>query len=51
MSQYDNIIELRKYKHLTAKERYKIEILLKEGLKPYEMHNEWEEGPGQLKEK
>ncbi len=37
MSQYDNIIELRKYKHLTAKERYKIEILLKEGLKPYEI--------------
>lgn len=37
MSQYNNTLELRKYKHLTEKERYKIEILLKEGFKPVEI--------------
>jgi IS30 family transposase len=37
MSQYNNISESRKYKHLNEKERYKIEILLKEGFKPYEI--------------
>ncbi len=37
MSQYNNNAELRKYKHLTEKERYRIEILLKEGLKPREI--------------
>lgn len=34
MSQYNNTSELRKYKHLKERERYKIEILLKEGLAP-----------------
>lgn len=37
MSQYNNISESRKYKHLNEKERYRIEILLKEGFKPYEI--------------
>lgn len=37
MSQYNNTSELRKYKHLKERERYKIEILLKEGLKPIEI--------------
>jgi DNA-binding NarL/FixJ family response regulator len=37
MSQYNNTAELRKNKHLTIKERYTIEILLKEGLKPIEI--------------
>lgn len=37
MSQYNNILECRKNKHLTEKERYTIEILLKEKLKPYEI--------------
>lgn len=39
MSQINNTIESRKYKHLTARERYKIEIFLKEGLKPFEIAN------------
>lgn len=37
MSQVNNIIQMRKFKHLTEKERYQIEILLKEKLKPYEI--------------
>ena len=37
MSQYNNTLESRKFKHLTERERYKIEILLKEGLKPFEI--------------
>jgi len=37
MSQYNNTLEIRKYKHLTAKERYRIEILLKEKFKPFEI--------------
>lgn len=37
MSQYNNTAKLRKYKHLTVRERYKIEILLKERLKPFEI--------------
>jgi len=37
MSQDNNIAESRKYKHLSGRERYKIEILLKEGLKPFEI--------------
>ena len=37
MSQDNNTVELRKYKHLSERERYKIEILLKEGLKPFEI--------------
>lgn len=37
MSQYNNTIESRKNKHLNLKERYKIEILLKEGLRPLEI--------------
>ena len=37
MNQYNNTLELRKYKHLKERERYKIEILLKEGLKPIEI--------------
>lgn len=37
MSQCNNISESRKYKHLNEKERYRIEILLKEGFKPYEI--------------
>jgi len=35
--QYNNTTESRKNKHLTEKERYKIEILMKEGLKPIEI--------------
>lgn len=37
MNQYNNTLELRKYKHLKERERYKIEILLKERLKPIEI--------------
>jgi len=37
MSQVNNITEVKKYKHLTVRQRYSIEILLKEGLKPYEV--------------
>jgi transposase, IS30 family len=37
MSQDNNTAKLRKYKHLTVRERYKIEILLKEKLKPFEI--------------
>lgn len=37
MSQNNNTSECRKNKHLTERERYRIEILLKEGLKPYEI--------------
>lgn len=37
MSQDNNTVESRKYKHLSERERYKIEILLKEGLKPFEI--------------
>ena len=37
MSQYNNTLESRKNKHLTERERYKIEILLKERLKPIEI--------------
>lgn len=37
MSQYNNTPKPRKNKHLTEKERYKIEVLLGEGLKPVEI--------------
>ena len=37
MSQDNNTAKTRKYKHLTEKERYKIEILSKENLKPIEI--------------
>ena len=37
MSQDNNTAKSRKYKHLKERERYKIEILLKEKLKPYEI--------------
>lgn len=37
MSQDNNTLKSKKYKHLTERERYKIEILLKEKLKPYEI--------------
>jgi len=37
MSQNNNTSECRKNKHLTERERYRIEILQKEGLKPYEI--------------
>lgn len=37
MSQIYNTAESRKNKHLTERERYTIEILLKEGLKPYKI--------------
>jgi IS30 family transposase len=44
MSQYNNTLESRKNKHLTEKERYRIEILLKEGLKPFEIAQRMEKG-------
>lgn len=37
MSQNDNTIKLKKYKHLTERQRYTIEDLLKEGYKPREI--------------
>ena len=37
MSQDNNTVKSIKYKHLTERNRYKIEILLKENLKPYEI--------------
>ena len=37
MSQDNNTADSRKYKHLTTRERYKIEILTKEGRKPFEI--------------
>jgi len=37
MSQDNNTLKSRKYKHLTERERYKIEILLKEKFKPIEI--------------
>jgi IS30 family transposase len=37
MSQINNTAELRKNKHLSERERYAIEILLKEKLKPFEI--------------
>jgi len=37
MSQYNNTIELKKNTHLTERQRYTIEILLKEGFKPSEI--------------
>ena len=37
MSQINHTVETRKNKHLKEKERYTIEILLKEGLKPLEI--------------
>jgi len=44
MSQYNNTLELRKYKHLTERERYKIEILLKERFKPFEIAQRMRKG-------
>jgi len=44
MSQYNNTAELRKYKHLNERDRYKIEILLKERLKPFEIGQRMEKG-------
>jgi IS30 family transposase len=37
MSQNNHTSKLRKFKHLSSRERYKIEILLKEKLKPFEI--------------
>jgi len=37
MSQHNNTIELKKYIHLTERQRYTIEDLLKEGIKPCEI--------------
>lgn len=37
MSQVNDTLNSRKYKHLTERERYKIEILTKEGMKPFEI--------------
>jgi IS30 family transposase len=37
MSQYNNTTKTKKFKHLTIRERYQIEILIKEGLKPFEI--------------
>ena len=39
MSQFNHTLELRKNKHLTVRERYKIEVLLKEGYRAYEIAN------------
>lgn len=39
MSQLNNTVELRKNKHLTVRERYKIEVLLKQGCRPFEIAN------------
>lgn len=44
MSQYNNTAKSKKYKHLSERERYKIEILLKEGLKPFEIANRMGKG-------
>ena len=44
MSQDNNTADSRKYKHLTTRERYKIEILTKEGLKPFEIAQRMEKG-------
>ena len=40
----NNTAKTKKYKHLTARERYRIEILLKEGLKPYEIAQRMQRG-------
>jgi len=37
MSQYNNTAKSKKNKHLNERERYRIEILLKEGMKPFEI--------------
>lgn len=37
MSQYNNTVNTRKYKHLTERNRYTIETLLKEGFKTFEI--------------
>jgi len=37
MSQSNNIVELRRNKHLTLRERYTIEVLLKAGLRSLEI--------------
>jgi len=37
MSRYNNTTKSTKYKHLTERERYTIETLLKEKLKPFEI--------------
>jgi IS30 family transposase len=44
MSQFNNTVESRKNKYLNEKERYRIEILLKEGLKPYEIAQRMDRG-------
>lgn len=44
MSQINNTAKTKKYKHLKARERYRIEILLKEGLKPYEIAQRMQRG-------
>ena len=44
MSQLNNTSKSRKNKHLNQKERYKIEILLKEGLKPLEISQRMDRG-------
>lgn len=44
MSQINNTAKTKKYKHLKARERYTIEILLKEGLKPYEIAQRMQRG-------
>lgn len=37
MSRENDITKIRRFKHLTERDRYTIEVLLKEGLKPYEI--------------
>lgn len=44
MSQYNNTAKSRKNKHLKERERYRIEILLKEALKPYEIAQRMDKG-------
>lgn len=44
MSQVNNTTKSKKYKHLTERERYQIEILLKEKLKPYEIAQRLDKG-------
>ena len=44
MNQDNNTLESKKFKHLTLKNRYRIEILLKEGLKVDEIAERMKKG-------
>ena len=44
MSQDNNTVKTTKYKHLTERNRYNIEILLKEKLKPFEIAQRMKKG-------